>query len=52
MNIEERMGHMEDYIGRNFKLLHLQYKKIPKEDEVVQGTHEEKNNVHAIHEKA
>ena len=32
MKIEKRMGHMEDNIGRNVKLLQLQEDKIPKED--------------------
>ena len=44
MNIEERMGHVEDNIGRIVKLLQPQDKKIPKEEEVDQGTHEEKNS--------
>jgi hypothetical protein len=45
MNIEERMGHVEDNIGRIVKLLHHQDGKIPKEEELDQGTHEEKNSV-------
>ena len=40
--IEERMGPMEDNIGRVVKLLQFQSEKIPKEEEVDQGTHEEK----------
>jgi hypothetical protein len=46
MKIEERMGHMEDNIGRIVKLLQPQDKRIPKEEEVDQGTHEEKNSAH------
>jgi hypothetical protein len=46
MKIEERMGHMEDNIGRIVKLLQLQEEKIRKEDEVGQGTHEDKNSAH------
>ena len=34
------MGPMEDNIGRIVKLLQLQGKNIPKEEEVDQGTHE------------
>ena len=44
MKIEERMGHMEDNIGRIVKLLQHQDGKIPKEEELDQGTHEEKNS--------
>ena len=44
--IEERMGPMEDNIGRIVKLLQLQGEKIPKEEEVDQGTHEETNSAH------
>ena len=40
--VEERMGPMEDNIGRIVKLLQLQGEKILKEEEVDQGTHEEK----------
>ena len=42
MKIDEKIGHMEDNIGRIVKLLEIQEDKIPKEDEVGQGTHEEK----------
>jgi hypothetical protein len=44
--IEERMGPMEDNIGRIVKLLQLQGEKIPKEKKVDQGTHEEKHSAH------
>ena len=44
--IEERMGPMDDKIGRIAKLLQLQGKKIPKEEEVDQGTNKEKNIAH------
>ena len=53
--IEERMGPMEDNIGRIVKLLQLQGEKIPKEEEVDQGTHEEKKQCSCwatIHEQA
>ena len=40
------MGPMEDNIGRIVKLLQLQGEKIPKEEEVDHGTHEEKNSAH------
>ena len=40
------MRPMEDNIGRIVKLLQLQGETIPKEEEVDQGTHEEKNNSH------
>ena len=43
MKIEERMGHMEDNIGRIVKLLQHQDGKIPKE-KLDQGTHEERNS--------
>ena len=46
MKIEERMGHMEDMIEIIVKLLQLQEEKIPIEDEVGQGTHEDKNSPH------
>ena len=39
-----KMGHMEDNIGRIVKLLQHQDGKIPKEEELDQGTHEEKNS--------
>ena len=42
--IEEKMGHMEDNIGRIVELLQHQDGKIPKEEELDQGTHEEKNS--------
>ena len=45
MKIEERMGHVEDNIGR-IVLLQLQEEKSPKEDEVGQGTHEDNNSAH------
>ena len=35
---------MEDNIERIVKLLQLRGEKIPKEEEVYQGTHEEKNS--------
>jgi hypothetical protein len=38
------MGHMEDNIGIIVKLLKHQDGKIPKEEEVDQGTNEEKNS--------
>ena len=44
--IEERMGPMEDNSGRIVKLLQLQGEKIPKEEELDQDTHEEKNSAH------
>jgi hypothetical protein len=44
MKIEERMGHMEDNIGRIVKLLQHQEENIPKEDDVGQGTHDDKNS--------
>ena len=46
MKIEERMGHKEDNIERIVKLLQHQQENILKEDDVGQGTHEEKNNSH------
>lgn len=46
MKIEERMGHMEDNIERILKLLQHQDEKIPKEDDVGKGTHEDKNSAH------
>ena len=46
MKIEERIGHMEYNIGRIVKLLQLQEEQIPKEDEVVHGTHKDKNGAH------
>ena len=46
MKIEKRMAHMEDNIRSIVKLLQLQDENIPKEDEVVQGTHEDKNSSH------
>ena len=46
MKIKERMGHMEDNIERIVKLLQHQEENIPKEDDVIQGTHEDKNNAH------
>ena len=42
MKIEERMAHMEDNIGRIVELLQHQDGKDPKEEELDQGTHEEK----------
>ena len=42
IQIKERMGHMEENIGRIVKLPQLQDENIPKEDEVGQGTHEDK----------
>ena len=44
--IEERMGPVEDNIGRIVNLLQLQGQKIPKEEEMDQRTHEEKNSAH------
>lgn len=46
MKIEERMGHMEDNIGIVVKLLQHQDGNISKEEELDQGTHEEKNSAH------
>ena len=46
MEMVERMGHMEDNIGRIVKLIQHQEKNIPKEDDVGQGTHEDKNSAH------
>ena len=40
--IEERMGPMEDNIGRIVQLLQHQDGNIPKEEELDQGSHEEK----------
>ena len=40
--LEEKMGHMEDNIGRIVELLQHQDGKDPKEEELDQGTHEEK----------
>ena len=40
------MGYKQDNIGTIVKLLQLQDENIPKEDEVVQGTHEDKNSSH------
>jgi hypothetical protein len=40
------MGHMEDNIERIVKLLQHQEEKIPKEDDVCQGNHENKNSSH------
>ena len=37
---------MDDNIGRILYLLQLQVENIPKEDEVGQGTHEDKNSTH------
>jgi hypothetical protein len=37
------MGHMEDNIGRIVELLQHQDGKIPKEEELDPGNHEEKN---------
>ena len=42
MKLEKRMGHLEDNIERIVKLLQHQDGKIPKEEELDQGTHEEK----------
>ena len=46
MKIEEKMGHMEDNIERIVKILQNQEESIPKEDDVGQGTHEDKNSAH------
>ena len=42
--LEERMGHMEDNIGRIVELIQHQDGKIPKEEELEPGIHEEKNS--------
>lgn len=54
MNIEERMGHIKNIVGhmedniveRIFKLLQHLEENIPKEDDVGQSTHDDKNNTH------
>ena len=46
IKIEERMGHMEDNIERIVKLLQNQEGKTPKEDDVGQGTDDDKNGAH------
>ena len=47
--MDERMGHMEDNIEMIVNILQHQEENIPKEYDVGQGAHDDKNSAHVEH---